>query len=274
MPATKKTVPRKSASAKVARTAVRSKPKLRARATPATVNAALETRHLLDSLGTVNELMTHPGLRPHLGMLRATSHALLSRLAAMGGVNADLIATPELSGAQWVARFPGSKSTDTLAPPFRTGVENFIAAMETASAVVTISATLRPPERAYLMHWSWMIAREGADPKDATPMAGVDILWDHGNDDASKQAAEDMVQGYAIVKEPALSSRHTQGLAIDMTISWNGDLVITDQTGASTTIDSTPRSGMNSDLIAVGATYGVIKATFAGDPPHWSNDGH
>lgn len=59
-----------------------------------------------------------------------------------------------------------------------------------------------------------------------------------------------------------------------MTISWAGNLVIADQTGASTTISSTPRSGMNTGLIAVGATYDVIKATFAGDPPHWSNDGH
>ena len=53
-----------------------------------------------------------------------------------------------------------------------------------------------------------------------------------------------------------------------MTISWAGNLVIADQTGASTTISSMLRSGMNTGLIAVGATYDVIKATFAGDPPH------
>jgi hypothetical protein len=47
-----------------------------------------------------------------------------------------------------------------------------------------------------------------------------------------------------------------------------------DANGTAKSIDSTPRTGMNADLIAVGATYGAIKATFAGDPPHWSTDGH
>ena len=37
---------------------------------------------------------------------------------------------------------------------------------------------------------------------------------------------------------------------------------------------TTPRDGMNEILATVGATYGVIKAAFANDPPHWSNDGH
>ena len=31
---------------------------------------------------------------------------------------------------------------------------------------------------------------------------------------------------------------------------------------------------MTPELALCGRTYGVIKAVFAGDPPHWSEDGH
>ncbi|MBB1634999.1 hypothetical protein A9975_29590 [Cupriavidus sp. UME77] len=199
---------------------------------------------------------------------------MLSRLADLTGTDVASLSTPELSGAQWVTRFPGSNSTDTLADAFRSGVEAFVGAMRMGGVSVTISATLRPVERAYLMHWSWIIARLGGNPKDVPQMDSVDILWDHGDAAASMQAAEDMVQRYGIVAEPALTSRHTQGLAIDMTISWAGNLAIAKRSGAATTITSKPRTGMNIDLIAVGATYGVIKAKFGNDPPHWSNDGH
>ena len=57
----------------------------------------------------------------------------------------------ELSGKQWVVRFPDSKTTNALAADFRPGCEGFIAAMRTAGATVTVSSTRRPPERAYLM---------------------------------------------------------------------------------------------------------------------------
>ena len=238
------------------------------------IDAANESRNLIEGLGALDDLMKRPGLRRHQPLLRNAQHGMLSRLAELTGADTGLVAAPELSGAQWISRFPGSSSIDTLADSFRPGAEAFIGAMRSAGAAVTISATLRPLERAYLMHWSWVIARLGGDPKDVPPMGGVDILWDHGDAQASTQAAEDMVAGYGIVAEPALTSRHTQGLAIDMTISWSGDLAIADQSGTMKTITSVPRSGMNDDLIATGATYGVIKASFSDDPPHWSNDGH
>ncbi|EGT4328310.1 peptidoglycan-binding domain-containing protein, partial [Cronobacter sakazakii] len=87
----------------------------------------------------------------------------------------------ELSGAAWVNKFQGSASTETLSYPFRTNVEQFLAALRQAGAVVTIAATLRPPERAYLMHWCWKISRGLVKASDVPPMAGVDIEWDHGN---------------------------------------------------------------------------------------------
>jgi D-alanyl-D-alanine dipeptidase len=178
----------------------------------------------------------------------------------------------ELSGPQWCARFPGSDSTDDLIPAFRKSVNNFVEALKAAGATVTVSATLRPPERAYLMHWCWMIATTGQDPAKIPAMPGVNIRWAHPTLADSKAAARAMKTKYGMAHVAALNSRHTQGKAIDMTIRWTGDLVIKNAVGKTKTITSTPRTGSNADLIAVGATYGVIKLIT--DPPHWSTDGH
>jgi hypothetical protein len=81
-----------------------------------------------------------------------------------------------------------------------------------------------------------------------------------------------MMAGYQIKFPAALESRHTQRRAIDMTIGWNGTLNIRDFNGQAHAIASGPQNGSNSQLIAVGATFGVIKLVT--DPPHWSDDGH
>ena len=178
------------------------------------------------------------------------------------------------SGAVWVSEFPDHASTGDLSATFRTGVEKFIGAMQAAGANVSISSTLRPKERAHLMHYSWRIAKAGDDAATVPAMNGVDIEWVHATAAASRAAALAMVNGYGVVSEPSLTTRHTQGRAIDMTIGWAGNLTIKNKDGSSVTITTAPRTGENAKLVAVGATYGVVKATFAGDPPHWSDDGH
>jgi hypothetical protein len=60
----------------------------------------------------------------------------------------------ELSGGQWVARFPGSAEVEECRDPFKSSLTRFVSALRAAGANVTISATFRPVERAYLMHWS------------------------------------------------------------------------------------------------------------------------
>jgi D-alanyl-D-alanine dipeptidase len=183
-----------------------------------------------------------------------------------------------LSGPTWVSQFPNSKSPDSLVEPFRTDVKGFLTALKNAGATVSIADTLRPPERAYLMHFAFSIARENLDPAAVPAKAGVDIQWVHPatpsvtSAKASQDAAEKMVQAYGIAFKPALGSRHTEGRAIDMSIAWIGDLVIAKADGTSITVTSAPRSGDNSSLQHVGASYGVIK--LVSDPPHWSNDGH
>jgi len=209
---------------------------------------------------------------------RTPSHALrtLPRGVALKKIRAGLHplqAAKELSGASWVAKFPGSNKVSDLADPFKANVTSFISAMTTAQAAVTVSSTYRPPERLYLMHWSWKLSRGEVKPADIPAMVGVEIEWNHGDEAASRAAAKAMVTGYQIVKEPSLTSRHSQKKAIDMTIAWTGNLTIKNKSGMEVTISTVPRNGENEDLIAVGKTFSVIKATFAGDPPHWSTDG-
>jgi hypothetical protein len=73
-------------------------------------------------------------------------------------------ATGELSEGRWVDRFRGSSSLKDLRGAFRGRVEAFVDALRASGAVVTISATFRPPQRAYLMHWSWLIVKRNLDP--------------------------------------------------------------------------------------------------------------
>jgi hypothetical protein len=167
---------------------------------------------------------------------------------------------------------------EDLKDPFRSKVQSFLAALKSAGASVSVAATFRPPERAYLMHYCFLVAKSNLDPAAVPPMAGVDIDWVHRNTQgqpdliASRAAASQMMAGYEIVFAPALTSRHTEGNAIDMDIAWHGALTIGRADGTTMTIASSPATGGNADLQRVGAGYGVIK--LASDPPHWSSDGH
>ena len=156
------------------------------------------------------------------------------------------------AGSDWCKLFPTSVSLGDLIEPFQSNVRRFISALETGGATVSIAATYRPPERAYLMHWCCMIAEAKQDPDCIAPMEGVDIDWNCGNPDATRVAAVDMMRGYDIRFPAALVSRHTQRRAIDMTI-----------TGFHLT---------GQPLYDMGATFGVHK--LIDDAPHWSDDGH
>ncbi len=177
----------------------------------------------------------------------------------------------EPSGVVWVSRFPTSASVDDLLPDFRDRVSAFISAVKRGGAAVSIAATYRPPERAYLMHWCCRIASGEQDPSAVAPFAGVAIDWAHGGDvAAARDAAKAMMKGYAIKFPAALVSRHTQRRAIDMDIDWKGTLRVTDFNGVVHAIDA-PSNHMNPILHEVGRSFGVIK--LVKDPPHWSDDG-
>lgn len=183
----------------------------------------------------------------------------------------------ELSGAQWARRFAGSDDTKDLSGTFRSAVDDFIYAMNEANIKVVIDATYRPLKRSYLMHWCWRIVNDGVDPATIPAMIGVDIEWNHASKADSLKAAKAMVNAFSLGRlrtRPAQRSKHNLGLAIDMAISWRDMVAVRDAHGNLIQIRTTPRTGMNRQLIAIGASYGV-KKYFGGhkDIPHWSNTG-
>jgi hypothetical protein len=181
-----------------------------------------------------------------------------------------------LSGLAWwtlnEGKYKNSSDIADLADSFRPKVQAFVDALKAAGASVSVSATLRNPIRAYLMHYSWDIAKRLIEPEDVPLNPGCNIQWVHDTPSESIHAAAIMVSKFAIVYRPSLTSRHIEGLAIDMDISWTGTLSIKNKQGATVAIGAPASGATNTQLHAVGATYGVIK--LLSDEPHWSSDGH
>src|SRR6266404_6084677 len=186
------------------------------------------------------------------------------------------------SGVYWVtwasAHAPDSKSVDDLDDTFKTNVKAFIKALEDAGATVEPTNTLRSDKRAYLFHWCWLIGLGKAKASEATELAGVDIEWDHGDKEASKKGANEMISHFGLAvppqstNAPALDSRHIQGKAIDMEITWKDTIKIKKKDGTEVSVEFKADVNKNTTLHDVGASYGVIKLT--SDAPHWSTDGH
>lgn len=180
----------------------------------------------------------------------------------------------ELSGGVWVDRFRGSKSPDDLAPPFRDNVKKFLAALAEGGATYQISATFRPVQRQYLMYWAAQIARGKSTGQNIPPYPGVEIEWWHGSVEASRRVAQEMVDRFGIGSNPVAKpeySLHDESNAIDMNITWTGNLRIKKADGQYVTITSTPKDGANRDLVEIGKGYKVFH--LASDPPHWSVSG-
>lgn len=184
-------------------------------------------------------------------------------------------AAQQLSGAAWwhanQARFPNSADLSALDAGFRLKVDKFLAAMRAAGLKVQVRSTRRNKVRAYLMHYSWKVAKGLLAAGQVPAETGCDIVWDHGNAQASKLGAQQMVDLFNVVYQPALNSRHISGLAIDMDIAWNGQPKIRDGAGKDVTL-GVPADGTNTVLHQVGRSYGVVKNV--ADRPHWSDNGH
>jgi hypothetical protein len=178
----------------------------------------------------------------------------------------------ELSGPGWVDLFPTSQSLEDLIEPFRSRIEAFIAALTDAGASVRVAATYRPDERAFLMHYAYLVAKNKLSPAEVPVHKNLAINWVHPTESESQQAAQQMVDGYGILYAPAYPSNHTGRTAVDMHIDWTGTLTVRDHDGNAVTISDAPNDGTHPHLARVGATYGVIKLTT--DPPHWSENGH
>lgn len=181
-----------------------------------------------------------------------------------------------LSGRAWwqanQARFPNSTSIDALEPGFRSNVERFIDSLRDAGASISVSTTRRNATRAALMHYSWKVAYGETAPDDVPAIAGADIEWDHGDLEASRASAMEMVRLFNMAHIAALRSNHIAGRAIDMTISWKGELVLRRPAPLLTRIASRPTTGQNRELQDLAATTFEVRK-LRNDPPHWSYNG-
>ena len=181
-----------------------------------------------------------------------------------------------LSGAAWwrknQARYPNSNEIDDLEPGFRSRVEDFVGSLRQAGASVVVKSTRRDPIRAFLMHYSWQVAYGKITSADVPGRSGVEIDWDHGNIEDSKNGAMEMVRLFGMAHIAALTSNHIRGKAIDMTIAWRGMLELTRPAPLLARIESRPSTGQNRELHEIGwEVFGVRK--LVSDPPHWSHDG-
>ena len=171
----------------------------------------------------------------------------------------------ELSGPEWCARYPTSRTTASLVEPFQSNVERFITALERAGCKVVIAATRRPVERAWLMRQAWDIVHGLVRPEHVDERRDIPIQWEHHSHEASIAAAKAMVDTYRLVVRPSLTSRHIEGRAVDMSIRRPKSFESIDGAGRRVVVST------EAELYALGASYGVTK--LVSDRPHWSDDG-
>jgi hypothetical protein len=216
---------------------------------------------------------------PALGQTAGAAVGNAVAAGATEGATAAAADTRVLSGSSWCAQYPtGTTIAEITDDTFRANVQAFHDAMVAAATAanslsISISASYRPAERAHLMHYAYKVYKGTATPaaaNTASAAAGININWDHGNLATSKAKAGEMVTTYDIAYAPALHSRHTEGKAIDWTITWSGSLMIAKK-DETTKLDCTGSGSSSANLHKVGASYGVHK--LASDPPHWSTDG-
>ena len=197
-------------------------------------------------------------------------------LTGSGAPPASVNVSRLLSGSAWwqanQGKYPNSADIATLDGSFKVKVDKLLAAMDAAHLKVKVHSTRRNKVRAYLMHYSWKVAKGLVVPDKVPAEPGCDVVWDHGNLAASRQGAQQMVDLFGVVYQPSLNSRHIAGLAIDMQIQWAGAVSVRDAQGTAVALGLPCEGATNTNLHKVGASYGVIKNV--ADRPHWSDNGH
>ncbi|WP_428263173.1 pesticin C-terminus-like muramidase [Haliangium sp.] len=183
------------------------------------------------------------------------------------------------SGAEWVGiananGWVNDTSFSSLDSSWGPRAEAFVTGLRAAGASVTVSAGLRHPKRAFLMHYAWGVAHGQYTPAQANTACrgqGINIEWDHGNAAASRTAAQALVSAFHLVRQASITSNHIRGLAIDITISnLPGSITMNGRT-------YTTRAGASGTAAAesvapIGRDMGVIWFG-AGDRVHWSHNG-
>ena len=182
------------------------------------------------------------------------------------------VSDDKLSGAHWTKQFPGSNKVDALIEPFKKNVTSFMGMLRSNKADISVAATYRPPERAWLMHWAWFIAKGKISYSKIGTIANpykIDIVWDHGDKKSTLKAAQAMVAAYKMKHQAALTSQHTARKAIDMNISGLPEVLKID--GKDYPIGTADPKENKALWFISQHQFAVVKR--ADDPPHWSVDG-
>ena len=132
-----------------------------------------------------------------------------------------------LSGGDWydIANANGwanSTDFDDLSPEFGPKAKPFVDGLRDSGASVQITAGLRHEKRAILMHFAWHVAKgtkSTAVANEYCRSKGIDIEWNHGNAQASRAAAQALVNRFGLVRSASLTSNHMGGDAVDMKIT-------------------------------------------------------
>jgi D-alanyl-D-alanine dipeptidase len=203
---------------------------------------------------------------------KETAKAKSASVAAPAAKATGVATDKKLSGPDWFKQYPGSDNLDDLVEPFKGNARSFIAMLRANHATVSISATYRPPQRAWLMHWAWEIAK-GNQPYSKVGSIenpyNIAIEWDHGNEKSTRAAAAAMVKKYKMAHHAALKSRHTERHAIDITIDSLPSVLKVD--GKDHSVGDEPATENKALRRLSRSLYHVVKNP--GDPPHWSTDG-
>ena len=187
--------------------------------------------------------------------------------------------TMELSGAAWRAKATASGWVNdtnfaSLDATWGPKAETFVTGLRSSGATVNVTAGLRHPKRAMLMHYAWTVSKGLATPAAANTACqaeGININWDHGDLTRSKAAAAELASAFSLVAKPSLTSNHIRGKAIDCNIS----NVPAKVTVGGTEYDAGPKgTGVQDEdkVDHVGQAVGVIWYG-AGDRVHWSHTG-
>jgi uncharacterized protein YgiM (DUF1202 family) len=188
-------------------------------------------------------------------------------------------ANVQRSGANWVSIATASGWTNStefsaLDPSWGPRAEAFVTGLRAAGAQVHITAGLRHPNRAFLMHYAWGVAHGQYTPAQGNAACrgrGINIEWDHGNAAASRAAAQALVNAFGLVHQASITSNHVHGLAIDMEISGlPASITMNGQTY--TTRRGASGAAAAESVVPIGRGMGVIWFG-AGDRVHWSHNG-
>lgn len=210
-----------------------------------------------------------------------TIEAILTEEAGVIQFDSKSVHITKPSGGQWSDVFGHSRETKDLREDFRKMVEDFLDALD-GHVNKHVSSTYRTDEHQYLMHYADKIL-DGTDPAKVPPWPGVDICWDHHGDDgqrdlaASRAAAQQMKEkmNFGDLVAPPGKSNHQERIAVDLKISWEGDVTLDDGTVLHGGTGNAKIDAFNADLVELGKSCGVLK--HPKNPTewmHWSIDGH